>query len=247
MKLLDVFRVGLLVGCALGLGLGASMSCATVEYPAVAFRCDPGQPKSCPETHFCCSDDPASEGGALPNYANKEIPGARTPYFSGVNNALGTQGMCVDRESVPRGAGLLEVSALDCPIPCNPTWSDEDIDIVCGEARHCCQTAPLEPEDCVLVDGQWRAVSGLDIAVQNEDGTVVTDWKFGSHRTHQDPGGEACLQLAGSDTTSDIYLDCVRQLTVADQRGFCIGLDPGQTCATQQPGFADACAQLNGA
>ena len=33
----------------------------------------------------------------------------------------------------------------------------------------------------------------------------------------------------------------VGSLSVADQRGFCMALMPGQTCPTTQPGFVDAC------
>ncbi len=245
MKVWGLLRWAALHGGALGLGIVVASSCADVTYPAVAFRCNPRQDNSCPENYFCCSDDPAAEGGALPNYAGKNIGDPGAPYFSGVNNALGTQGMCVDRGRVPMGAGLLEPGALGCPIPCNPTWSEGDIDVVCGEARECCQTVQLEPEDCVLVDGTWRAVVGTDINQESEAGVLITDWHRGTHRTHQDPDGVSCTALAGGDQSNPVFEDCVHQLTVADQRGFCIALDANQTCATRQPGFVSACEQLN--
>ena len=245
MNILVFVRWGAVHCGALALGAAVATSCIDVEYPTVAFRCNPHQVDSCPETHFCCSDDPAAQGGALPNYEGKDISDGATPYFSGINNAVGTQGMCVDRGEVPIGAGLSELGAQGCPTPCNPTWPEEDIDVVCGTARHCCQTAPLQPEDCVLVDGQWRAATGVDINQEGESGLVITDWRRATHRTHQDPDGLGCLRLANGDAASEVFEDCVQQLNVADQRGFCIALEMGETCATQRTGFSDACQQLN--
>ncbi len=88
----SVIRFVFWYGLAAGVGATVATSCIGVNYPTVAFRCDPRQPNNCPESHFCCSDDPATEDGALPEYAGKNIAGG-TPYFSGVNNALGSQGM----------------------------------------------------------------------------------------------------------------------------------------------------------
>ena len=235
---LSVIRFLALYGVALGVGATVATSCIGVNYPTVAFRCNPKQSDNCPESHFCCSDDPAAEGGSLPNYAQKNISGGTTPYFSGLNNALGSQGMCVNRDDIPTGSGLLEVTALNCPIPCNPTWERGEIDVVCGETRVCCQTTELEQADCVLVDDEWRPVTGDDIG-------PVTDWRPGAHATHQDPAGVACAAFAMNDMSSPVFEDCIRQLTVADQRGFCMALAPGQACPTQQPTYASACDLLN--
>ena len=114
-----------LYGVAVGLGAVVATSCINVDYPTVAFRCNPRQSDNCPETHFCCSDDPAAVGGELPGYMGKDI-GNATPLFSGLNNALGTSGMCVRTEDIPAGSGLLEPNVVNCPIPCNPTWTEDD-------------------------------------------------------------------------------------------------------------------------
>jgi hypothetical protein len=35
--------------------------------------------------------------------------------------------------------------------------------------------------------------------------------------------------------------DCINQLTVADQRGFCMFLGMGEMCGTAQPDYMDPC------
>src|SRR5690606_16888698 len=55
-----MLRFLLVNGAALGLGAFVATSCIGVDYPLVAFRCDPAQDSNCPDTHFCCSDDPAA-------------------------------------------------------------------------------------------------------------------------------------------------------------------------------------------
>lgn len=214
-------------------------SCISVNYPTVAFRCNPRQADNCPDTHFCCSDDPAAEEGALPDFTGKNISGGQAPYFSGQNNALGTSGMCVNRDDIPMGSGLLDPAALNCPIPCNPTWEEDEIGVVCGANRVCCQTVELDPLDCVSDGDEIRPVNGADIG-------DLTDWNPGAHRTHQDPAGIGCSGFAQGDMTSDIFTDCIRQLTVADQRGFCMALQAGQACPTMQPGYVDACTLMAG-
>ena len=199
------------------------------------FGCSPRS--SGEGVYKCCSDDPAAPGGALPDYANKNIDGA-TPLFSGVNNALGTSGLCVNTSDIPTGSGLIETEAANCPIPCNPTWSEEETAIVCGASRVCCQTRELEAPDCVAAeDGGFRPVTGEDIGDQ-------TDWAPAAHATHQDPGGVACSTIAGGDQASDVFLDCIAQLSVADQRGFCMALGPGQQCPAQQESYIDACEAM---
>jgi hypothetical protein len=196
----------------------------------------PCSPRSSGEgEHKCCSDDPAAVGGTLPAYENKGIVGS-TPIFSGDNNPIGTWGVCVRTAHVSPGSGLLEPQAENCPIPCNPTWSEDDIAAVCGD-RVCCQTQPLEPEDCIFDPDTelWRPVTGDDIG-------NGTDWSYGLHATHQDPAGVGCEAFAGGED-NDAWYDCVRQLTVADQRGFCLSLPFGESCPHTTE--VDACMQIN--
>lgn len=192
----------------------------------------------------CCSDDPAAEGGAPPNYVQKNISGGATPYFSGVNNDQSTSGMCVRTNDIPAGSGLLENEAFNCPIPCNPTWERDATDAVCGPSRVCCQTRELQAADCVQdesADG-FRPVTGADIG-------SLTNWSAAEHATHQDPSGRSCSEAAiaaGADPasvqTSPVFLDCVAQLSVANQRGFCLALGVGQACPLDRPDYVDACA-----
>jgi len=188
--------------------------------------------------YFCCSDDPAATAGDIPDYINGTVPGG-TPIFSGQNNGLGTSGMCVRTSDLPSGAGLAEPAAANCPIPCNPTWDDASRSAVCGAGRVCCQTRAIQPEDCVQDEsGDWRPATGADIL----DG--LSDWAPTRHATHQDPGGNGCAVFVGDTDVSDpAILDCFEQLSVADQRGYCMALTPGQAC----PGAdaLDACEQIN--
>ncbi len=208
------------------------------------IRCNP-RTQSGDGAYMCCSDDPAAAGGALPAYDGKGINGD-IPLFSGANNDLGTWGVCVKTEEIPAGTGLAEPAAANCPVPCNPTWDAASITAVCGDGRVCCQTQELQPSDCVqdVLTGEYRAVTGLDIGVSNPDGSVVTDWSQGAHATHQDPSGAGCLQFSGG-SEGPAFEDCVAQLSVADQRGFCMALGAGQTCPLDQPSYIDACEALN--
>ena len=183
----------------------------------------------------CCSDDPTTMGGGPPAYAGHNIPNGETPLFSGPSNDLGTSGMCVRTSAIPSGSGLLDPDG--CPIPCNPTWDQEETDAVCSPGRTCCQTRVLDPNDCILVDGLWRPVTGADIL------TGRSTWTPSSHATHQDPGGSGCDGIAGGDM--DVFLACVETLTVADQRGYCMALLPDQVCPADAPGYLDACDQIN--
>ena len=185
----------------------------------------------------CCSDDPAALGGALPAYMGKDIPGD-APLFAGANNAFSKSGMCVKTSDIPTGSGLLEPAAANCPIPCNPTWGEDEIATVCGTSRVCCQTRELDPLDCVSDGaGGFRPVTGEDIG-------ALTDWNPASHATHQDPAGIRSAEIANDDVQSDVFIDCISQLTVANQRGFCMALAPGQACPTQQPSYVDACSAM---
>lgn len=187
----------------------------------------------------CCSDDPAAVGGALPAYQNVPSSGSADPYFAGANNGVGTSGLCVRTGDIPSGSGLFEAAAANCPLPCNPTWDDSDVGAVCGQNRVCCQTREIQPEDCVRdPDGSWRPATGDDVLAG------VTDWRPDRHATHQDPNGNGCTQAVGTSDGPE-FLDCVAQLSVADQRGFCMALQPGEGCPGEIDGYLDACEQIN--
>ncbi len=242
-----VLRFLVLNGLAVGLGAVVATSCIDVNYPTVAFRCNPRQSDNCPDTHFCCSDDPAAVGGGIPIYAN--IPtteGGGKPYFSGDNNGLGTMGMCVRTGDLPSGAGLFDAAAANCPVPCNPTWNDADTQAVCGETRVCCQTVALEAKDCIQDDPEdpqsWRPAVGTDIRLGR------TDWKPARHETHQDPNGQGCGLFAGATNFDDPDSDfskCLDELSTADQRGFCRGLNPGEACPVDADTYFNACELIN--
>jgi hypothetical protein len=247
-----------------GIAAAVSSSC-TVNYPVTAFRCSPGGTEpNCPstkdETYVCCSDDPAAllitETGiddlVTPNYLGRG--GEGTPLFSGGNNPLSKSGMCVQSGSVPVTGALADVNAEGCPVPCNPTWSNGDIESVCGPNTICCQTVELAPADCVLDmnvgdSGCWRPATGNDIA------GGLTNWGGTAHETHQDPSGTNCQKfvqgidpgiLADKNLTADqVEQACYRRLTTANQRGFCLGGAGVNFCPLAQPTYRDACEQKN--
>jgi hypothetical protein len=248
-----ILRFVVVNGLALGLGAAVATSCIKVNYPTVAFRCNPRQPDNCPESHFCCSDDPSTaKDGSLPAYEGKNITGTTaTPLYADAANRAGTSGMCVNRDEIPAGFGLLSAAAANCPIPCNPTWSEGSIEAVCGEGRVCCQTVEVGDKDCVLPDGetQWRPVSGADIG-GDAPVSPKTNWNAVAHETHQDPNGSVCAATAGcSGQTCQgdaVFSECIRQLTVANQRGFCMFLEAGQGCPTTAATYQDACERKSG-
>ena len=184
----------------------------------------------------CCSDDPATLGGVLPGYAG--ATGA-VPLFSGDNNGVGISGMCVHVAGQPDGAGLTEESASGCPTPCNPAWAEGDVETVCGGGGSCCQTRQIQPEDCVQGDdGLWRPVTGADILDER------TNWAPDRHATHQDPSGSGCSVLSGGSEGED-FTDCLEALATAEQRGYCLFLAPGASCPAEEPGYMNACEQIN--
>nr|WP_255216046.1 hypothetical protein [Pseudenhygromyxa sp. WMMC2535] len=227
------------------------------DYPSTGFRCRPSDGASaCPDSkdYLCCSDDPAAldlndlEAYVLPNYQNSN--GTGTPLFSASANNLGTSGMCIESGTVPSDAAIL-TGAIGCPMPCNPTWGDSDISAVCGEGAVCCQTIELEPEDCALDpalgdNGCYRPVTGNDIT--NFGGLNVSTWLTTDHATHQDPLGKGCKTFVAATTLPDgvsesaVEEACYRRLSVADQRGFCLG---ATACPLDNPGYVDACDELN--
>ncbi|GEM_PF-1264617 len=215
------------------------------DYKTFAFRCSPRQPENCPDGRgddfMCCSDDPAASGGKNPRYllAQREVGGETgDPIFSGGRNAASTSGMCVRISEIPVTFAIGDPPATNCPIPCNPKWSGSRVNQVCGVGNVCCQTTELHPTDCVNDNGTWRPAVG-------SDNGVLTRW--GDQETSQDtssPGiGAGCTAFAGGDTTSPAYLDCVAQLSVANQRGFCL---PGDVrCPLALPEYLDACECMN--
>lgn len=206
------------------------------------FACNPRSSGVSDSGHACCSTDPATGDGQLPAFQGKGITGS-TPLYAGAANDAGTWGMCVKIPDIPPDFGLLEEAAANCPIPCNPTWSANDITNVCGQDRVCCQTNELRPKDCVRDEsGTWRAVTGADIG----SGLVepVTNWSTVSHETHQDPNGTVCDAFADGDETA--FAECIRHLGVADQRGFCMGFGSQSSCPAADPNYIDACEAMNG-
>ena len=233
------------------------------SYGIRTFRCDPSQ-GDCPTnygtgTYVCCSDDPAALDlddigtPALPSYGG----GSGIPLYASANNNASSSGFCIDTSAVPPAAGIMEIGAgMGCPLPCNPTWAQADITAVCGEQTSCCASVELQDLDCGLDPalgdaGCWRPVTGGDI--QGLSGIDVSDWSASDHATHQDPGGGGCEQFitvqagaisAAGLSTQDALFACFRQLTVADQRGFCQG---AMDCPLANPVYRDACEQKNDA
>jgi hypothetical protein len=250
-----------------GVAVLVSSSCS-VNYPVTAFRCSPGgNSPNCPtqdgDEYICCSDDPAAlrlstiDELVTPTYQGRG--GEGSPIFSGGNNQFSTSGMCVRAGSVPPSGALIDENARGCPVPCNPTWSDADIEAVCGDATICCQTVELEFEDCVLdpmagSQGCWRPATGFDI--ETLGGQNLTDWGGTAHKTHQDPSGTNCeafvtgIQpglLPNGVSSMDVLQACYRRLTVANQRGFCLGGAGVNFCPLAQATYRDACEQRNDA
>lgn len=237
---------------------GITLACVDVAYPDKAFRCNPSGPSPiCPDGFFCCSDDPASltiddddkasDASALPAFGDKEADGKSfaDPLFAGENNNKSNSGMCVKLNTDP--LTLEEGVAAGCPIPCNPKWSYEQIEEVCGVPKAaCCQTAELHESDCVAdKKGCKRPARGQDVFVSK-----VTDWAGEAHRTHQDPGGQQCAQMF--DKKSSAFRACIYRLSVADQRGFCVApIDDGSgkkkraQCPLSRDDYQDACQRIN--
>jgi hypothetical protein len=193
-------------------------------------------PAVCPQDYICCSDDPATTQGRLPNYfngKNDEVYGV--PIFSGANNALSYSGQCVEVGgfSSPFGSG--------CPVPCNPTWTAAENQTICGAAAVCCPFQTVDPaKDCVLdpETNKWRSARGSDIP-------ALTPWGE-THTTNQDPNGTSCNLFAtpgGGPLDLEALADCYAQLTVADQRGFCYFDCPcyEDLCDQKNPGYVSRC------
>lgn len=207
------------------------------EPPNIAGPCAPAaSDHECPDNYVCCSDDPATSQGRVPNYFQSDVVDDRygEPLFSAANNNLSHSGLCV-------GVGAFSSPfPSGCAVPCNPTWDAATIAEICGTTQECCAFTEVDPnKDCVLDNGTWRAVSGNDIP-------ALTNWGP-NHTTNQDPDGSSCTILASRGGTLDpeALNDCIAQLTVADQRGFCLA--PAECpcrediCAMKNPGYALRC------
>lgn len=202
--------------------------------------CNPRDEPGVVDGYRCCSTDPATADGQLPKYADTNIDGSR-PLYADAENAAGVWGLCVRIADTPPDSGLQNPAALDCPIPCDPTWASDAVDTVCGTERVCCQTTELGAKDCVRLNSVWRPVTGADIGAA--DVTPATDWSTAAHDTHQDPNATVCAGIG--DVGSTAYSACIRQLTAADRRGFCMALGPGQVCPGAAESYVDACESMN--
>lgn len=209
-------------------------------FPEVS--CDPRSSGSA-NGYQCCSTDPATADGKLPAYEGMNIAGS-PPLFADAANVASSWGMCVRLTDLPDGGGLLAPAARNCPVPCDPTWADDDVAQVCGPGRVCCQALALGPGDCVQdsATGTWRPVTGADIG--STEISPPTNWNAIAHDTHQDPNGSVCLAASGSGNTPE-FIECIRHLGVADRRGFCMALGTGVSCPGEEPGYIDACEAMN--
>jgi hypothetical protein len=234
---------------------------ASDELAPFVLRCDPAADDPCATfgSVSCCSDDPAAlllvEGelgdDVLPNYLGGD--GSGTPLFSGGNNPLSRSGYCLVEENPP-SVSLADVNAQGCRVPCNPTWSPDDIAAMCGPSAQCCQVVELEPADCVLDPelgdgGCFRPVTGNDITGLGS--LDASDWSSTDHATHQDPGGLSCQTFAQGISgavpidPNEVLIECFQRLTVANQRGSCFQTTELASCPFAGPGYVDACEQMN--
>lgn len=223
--------LGSLLASSTGGVVGLTCGCGDqVDAPVIAGLCDPRSSSSdnCPERYSCCSDDPATVGGSIDGQ----------PLFSATNNGNGRSGMCVDEDLSGRDS-----SQPGCPTPCNPTWSGERIRDVC-DGGQCCQTVELHPHDCVFdpFEGRWRPADGRDA----EEALAGGDrWRPTSKSTHQDPDFAMCEAFARDSRESDVFRDCVRQLSTANQRGYCMELAGGARCPLEDESYIDPCEVMN--
>ena len=156
-------------------------------------------------TRRCFSEDAAAAGGKLPDYPGVEAPASELgePLFSFHRNQWSSFGRCT----------FEDLSVDEVSHACNPSWTDEQIAAVCDEFEGCLRLDETNADDCVRVDGVWRAVRGSDVADPQ-------DWIVDNPGTRQDPDLVGCTEWATvSGVVDDARLrDCVRQLTAADQR-----------------------------
>lgn len=229
-------------------GAVTSVSCFEPEFGNPSFRCSPADDAECPDGQKCCSDDPSTTEGKKPNFFMPMVLNDEygTPIFSGNNNPLSTSGMCV------KTGGFTSPFSNGCPVPCDPTWDASTSAEICGTTSKCCQMQELDAtKDCILDGTTWRAVTGADIG-KNFNGVDETWGPL--HASNQDPVGANCMLFAsgggGGPLNQTAFDDCLDQLTVADQRGFCY--DPNKcpcvedVCAMKNAGYVLKCAAAPG-
>jgi hypothetical protein len=166
-----------------------------------------------------------------------------TPIFSGNNNPLSTSGMCVET------GGFTSPFPNGCPVPCDPTWDAVDAAEICGTTSKCCQMQELDAtKDCVLdpattSGARSPAPTFLQARPRGARCTRPT-------RTRSAPTACCSRRAAAAPVAMEAFDDCLDQLTVADQRGFCY--DPNKcpciedVCAMKNPGYALKCAAAPG-
>ncbi len=219
-----------------GTTTATSPTTGELDNPAGFCRPQAQDPAACPADYICCSDDPATTQGRLPNYFNQPLDEQfGVPIFSAMNNVLSYSGQCVDVGE------FLSPLANGCPVPCNPTWSASQRTSICGAGTACCPFQLVDPDkDCVIDPdtARWRSVRGTDIP-------TLSNWGA-AHTTNQDPDGKSCalFATAGTDPDPVVLADCFDQLTVADQRGFCYASCPCQEdlCDMKNPDWVPRCA-----
>jgi hypothetical protein len=241
-------RAATIITLALAVGACADPPAEVGEF------CSPAA-SNCAAELVCCSVDPAAldytdlAATVLPAYPGSDVVGG-VPLFSDLNNDLSQRGVCIAPGSVPLHGTL--PNASDCPVPCNPSWSTQDIAAVCGPGTICCQHIEIEEEDCVLDpdvgdEGCWRPATGADIG-------ALSSWSSTEHASHQDPGlradGACASLIAGLPPELDadaVRAACERRLTVGNQHGFCLGGAGVNVCPYAQPSYRDACERMNDA
>ena len=219
LQLLALFALCFPIACNGGQGevdSETSTGSSSSTGPEVGDRCTPSlSPDPCGDL-LCCSDDPAAQEGKLPAFNGTPISDVYgVPIFAEANNSLSRRGQCVAPESD-------RPLSNDCPSPCNPRWDAADVSTICGTGRLCCQSQALTEDDCIIDPdtGRWRAVTGADIFLG------LSSWGD-RHPTAQDPNATGCSFFAGTTDVSDpTYSDCLIQLNVADQRGWCADTCP---------------------
>ncbi|MFZ6184585.1 hypothetical protein [Nannocystis pusilla] len=233
---MNLLKTALTYAVLFSVGAVTSVACFEPELDIPSFRCNPAQATAqgdngCPGEETCCSDDPATVGGKIPNYYMDGVSNERygAPLFSDNNNALSTQGMCVK-------TGDFDSPLINgCPVPCNPKWDTATINEICMGSQ-CCQTQELDPaRDCIMVDGKWRGANGSDILAMR------SGWG-GQHATNQDPIAAGCTVFAQGDQKS--LRDCIEQLGVASSRGFCYLLGcpcVEDVCEMKNPDYVPRC------
>lgn len=225
------------------LGCGGLGDCEDLRRPSIATAflepCDPrGFTAGRRDDYLCCSDDPSAADGLVPDYESLALPDGvgSSPLFAGDRASWSAWGQCTIKGFEERNSDL-----GGCPRPCNPRWSAERIALVCQRPGDlCCPTIPTQATDCVFVDGRWRAIRGSDLASPEA-------WIVDEPGTRQDPALDGCGDWATVDGRHDVsrFADCVKQLSAADQRGFCVPDTEGSCPGSEAIETVDPCEARN--